>query len=89
MLSKAFSSLIKPSSSVAVFRTSRACFATGTKLAKFDFEDPLQIEDLFTEEEKMVRDSARQFAQEKLLPRVRKAYNDEHFDREIMREYGA
>ena len=58
-------------------------------MAKFDFEDPLQIEDLFTEEEKMVRDAARQFAQEKLLPRVRKAYNDEHFDKEIMREYGA
>ena len=37
----------------------------------------------------MVRDAARQFAQEKLLPRVRKAYNDEHFDKEIMREYGA
>ena len=48
----------------------------------------MQIEDLFTEEEKMVRDSARQFAQEKLLPRVRKAYNDEHFDKEIMREMG-
>jgi glutaryl-CoA dehydrogenase len=47
------------------------------------------IEDLFTEDEKMVRDSARQFAQEKLLPRVRKAYNDEHFDKEIMREMGA
>ena len=58
-------------------------------MAKFDFEDPLQIEDLFTEEEKMVRDAARQFAQEKLLPRVRKAYNDEHFDKDIMREYGA
>ena len=64
-------------------------FATGTKLAKFDFQDPFVIEDLFTEDEKMVRDSARQFAQEKLLPRVRKAYNDEHFDKEIMREMGA
>jgi glutaryl-CoA dehydrogenase len=36
----------------------------------------------------MVRDSARQFAQEKLMPGVRKAYNDEHFDREIMRQLG-
>ena len=86
MLSKALSGLMLPSSRTLL---RRATFATGTKLAKFDFEDPLQIEDLFTEEEKMVRDSARQFAQEKLLPRVRKAYNDEHFDKEIMREYGA
>ena len=68
---------------------SRREFATGTKLAKFDFQDPLQIEDLFTEEEKMVRDSARQFAQEKLMPRIIKAYNEEKFDKEIMREYGA
>lgn len=36
----------------------------------------------------MVRDSARAYAQEKLMPRIRKAYNDEHFDREIMREMG-
>jgi len=89
MLSKALSNFLpKASAAPSMLRFTRA-FATGTKLAKFDFEDPLQIEDLFTEEEKMVRDSARQFAQEKLLPRVRKAYNDEHFDKEIMREYGA
>jgi len=37
----------------------------------------------------MVRDSARQFAQEKLMPRIIKAYNEEKFDKEIMREYGA
>ena len=67
----------------------RRDFASGTKLAKFDFQDPLQIEDLFTEDEKMVRDAARQFAQEKLMPRVLKAYNEEKFDIEIMREYGA
>jgi glutaryl-CoA dehydrogenase len=43
------------------------------------------IDDIFTEEEKMVRDSARQFAQEKLMPGVRKAYNDETFDKHIMK----
>jgi len=58
------------------------------KLAKFDFMDPLQIEDLLTEDEKMVRDSARAFAQDRLMPRVLKAYNEEKFDQEIMREYG-
>ncbi len=64
-------------------------FASTTKLAKFDYLDPLQIEDLFTEEEKMVRDSARAFAQERLMTRVRKAYNEEKFDPEIMKEMGA
>jgi len=38
------------------------CFAGNTKLAKFDYLDPLVIEDQFTEEEKMVRDSARAYA---------------------------
>jgi len=67
----------------------RRTFASGTKLAKFDFLDPLQIEDLLTEDEKMVRDAARDFAQEKLMSRVRKAYNEESFDPEIMKEMGA
>jgi glutaryl-CoA dehydrogenase len=46
------------------------------------------LDDLLTEEEKMVRDSARDYAQSKLLPRVRKAYQEERFDVEIMREMG-
>lgn len=46
------------------------------------------MEDLLTEDEKMVRDAAREYAQGKLMPRVREAYNKEHFDREIMREMG-
>jgi glutaryl-CoA dehydrogenase len=44
--------------------------------------------DLLTDEERMVEESARQYAQEKLLPRVTKAYKDEHFDIEIMKEMG-
>lgn len=36
----------------------------------------------------MIRDSARQYAQTKLMPRVREAYNKEHFDTNIMREMG-
>lgn len=62
-------------------------FATD-KLQKFDFEDPLLIEELLTEDEKMIRDSARQYAQSKLMPRVREAYNKEQFDVSIMREMG-
>ena len=42
--------------------SNRRHFAAGTKLAKFDFTDALQLEELLTEDEKMVRDSARAYA---------------------------
>ena len=67
---------------------SQRSFSGKPKLAKFDFMDPLCFEELLTEEEKMVRDSARKYAQEKLMPRVREAYNKEHFDTNIMKEMG-
>lgn len=54
----------------------------------FNWEDPLLFEEQLSEEERLVRDSAREYAQEKLQPRVLKAFHDEHFDREIMREMG-
>lgn len=46
------------------------------------------LEDLLTEDEKMIRDTARDYAQSKLMPRVREAYNKEHFDTSIMKEMG-
>ena len=46
------------------------------------------FDDLLTDEEKMIQESAKQYAQEKLLPRVTKAYKEEKFDVEIMREMG-
>jgi glutaryl-CoA dehydrogenase len=55
----------------------------------FDWADPLLLEDELSEEERMVRDSARDYCQEKLLPRVIEANRHEHFDREIMNEMGA
>ena len=58
------------------------------KDADFDWEDPLDLEGELTEEERMVRDTARGYAQDKLFPRVLKAYREESFDREIMREMG-
>jgi glutaryl-CoA dehydrogenase len=58
------------------------------KRPSFDWQDPLLLEEEFSSEEKMVRDSARDYAQEKLLPRVKAAFRDEHFDREIMNEMG-
>jgi glutaryl-CoA dehydrogenase len=57
--------------------------------AEFNWEDPLLIEDLLTEEERMVRDTARDYAQDKLMPRVLEANRHEKFDREIMNELGA
>jgi len=55
----------------------------------FDWADPLLLDDALTEEERMVRDSARAYCQEKLLPRVLEANRHERFDREIMNEMGA
>ena len=55
----------------------------------FDWADPLLLEEELGEEERMVRDSARAYCQEKLLPRVLEANRHERFDREIMNEMGA
>ncbi len=57
--------------------------------ARFHWEDPFQMEDLLTEEERLVRATARQYAQERLLPRVREACRREHTDPAIFREMGA
>jgi len=54
----------------------------------FDWADPLGLESMLTEEERLVRDTARDYAQDKLMPRVLKAYREESFDRAIMTEMG-
>jgi glutaryl-CoA dehydrogenase len=61
----------------------------GSKISVFNWEDPLDLESQLTEEERMIRDTARAFAQDKLQPRVKAAFRDEKFDREIMNELGA
>jgi glutaryl-CoA dehydrogenase len=55
----------------------------------FQWDDPLRLEDQLTEEERMVRDSARAYCQEKLMPRVTEAHRHEKPDREVFREMGA
>jgi glutaryl-CoA dehydrogenase len=55
----------------------------------FAWDDPLDLEGQLTEEERRVRDTARAYAQNKLLPRVLTAYREERFDRAIMTEMGA
>jgi len=54
----------------------------------FDWADPFNLEGQLTEDERLVRDTARDYSQDKLLPRVTSAYLDERFDREIMNEMG-
>jgi glutaryl-CoA dehydrogenase len=56
--------------------------------AIFDWQDPFLLDQQLTEEERLVRDTVRAYAQDKLLPRVTSAYMDERFDREIMTEMG-
>ncbi|MGH1470383.1 MAG: acyl-CoA dehydrogenase [Cellvibrionaceae bacterium] len=60
-----------------------------TTWAKFNWEDPFVIDDMLSEEERMIRDTAHQYCQEKLQPRVTEAYRNETTDPEIFREMGA
>ena len=55
----------------------------------FNWADPFGMEGQLSEEERLVRDTAKQYAQEKLLPRVKEAYRNEATDPEIFREMGA
>ena len=63
--------------------------AFAIKDAAFKWDDPLDLEGELTEEERMVRDTARDYAQEKLFPRVLKAFRDESYDPAVVREMGA
>jgi glutaryl-CoA dehydrogenase len=58
-------------------------------MTDFRWDDALLLEDQLTEDERHVRDAARAYCQEKLMPRVLEANRREHFDREILREMGA
>ena len=56
---------------------------------RFDWADPLLLDAQLTDEERMVRDAARAYCQDKLLPRVQEAFRHERTDREIFNEMGA
>ncbi len=60
----------------------------GVSLDSFNWEDPFLLEEQLTEEERLVRDTAREYCQDKLLPRVVEATMNDHFHREIMNEMG-
>jgi glutaryl-CoA dehydrogenase len=78
-----------PMSQVAEKTEQRSPKAAQIKDAAFKWDDPLDLESQLTEEERMVRDTARDYAQEKLFPRVLAANRDGDFGPEITREMGA
>ena len=57
-------------------------------MSGFKWDDPFFLDEQLSEDERLIRDAARAYAQEKLLTRVKQAYRDESFDREIMNEMG-
>ncbi|HMC92374.1 MAG TPA: acyl-CoA dehydrogenase [Allosphingosinicella sp.] len=58
-------------------------------IGRFDWADPFGLDEQLSDEDRLVRDTAEAYAQEKLQPRVTSAFLDERFDREIMSEMGA
>ena len=60
-----------------------------SQMSRFDWSDPLFLDDQLTDDERMIRDAAHAYAQGKLQPRVIEAYSREYTDPEIFREMGA
>jgi glutaryl-CoA dehydrogenase len=63
--------------------------ANDSGAGRFDWSDPFLLESQLSEEENLIRESARSFAQAALLPRVAAAYLNETTDREVFREFGS
>ncbi|HEY1604349.1 MAG TPA: acyl-CoA dehydrogenase [Allosphingosinicella sp.] len=59
------------------------------RISPFDWADPFALDAQLSDEERLVRDTAKAYAQAKLQPRVTSAFLDERFDREILTEMGA
>ena len=57
-------------------------------MSRFNWEDPLQLDDQLSAEERQVRDTARQYSQDRLLPRIVQAFRHEQTDPAIFRELG-
>ena len=58
-------------------------------LSSFDWQDAFRLDDQLSEDERMIRDSARAYCQEKLQPRVLEAFQNEHTDPAIFAEMGS
>ena len=74
------------SSQPASAPNSASSAATGKPV--FQWDDAFLLEDQLSEEERMIRDTARDYAQDKLMPRILTANREERFDREILNEMG-
>src|SRR5436305_1818169 len=57
-------------------------------MTNFHWDDPLLLDEQLTAEERMVRDTARSYARDKLMPRILEANRHEEFDTKILREMG-
>jgi glutaryl-CoA dehydrogenase len=68
--------------------TSSAAKRPASHFTPFAWEDALRLDTALSEDERAIRDAAHAFCQEKLFPRVLMANRLEHFDREIMNEFG-
>jgi alkylation response protein AidB-like acyl-CoA dehydrogenase len=71
-------------------KSAAAAAVSGAAPAKaaFAWDDPLLLEEQLTEEERMVRDAAHDYCQDKLMPRILEANRHETFDRDIVNEMG-
>ncbi|XP_046851534.1 glutaryl-CoA dehydrogenase, mitochondrial-like [Xenia sp. Carnegie-2017] len=87
----------KPSSAFSLCRRGRqfdvsaipsTSYCTKSKFAKFDYQDPVNVDSCLKEDEILVRDQVHAYCQEKLMPRVLMANRNEHFHKEIMTELG-
>ncbi|GGB29638.1 acyl-CoA dehydrogenase [Sphingomonas metalli] len=58
-------------------------------MGRFDWADPFLLDDQLTDDERMIRDTARAYADDRLAPRIVEAFAQEHTDPEIFREMGA
>ena len=74
---------------IAAAAVAPAPAATSTAKAHFSWEDPLLLDEQLSEDERMVREAARDYCQDKLMPRILEANRHERFDRAIMTEMGA
>ncbi|MGY0216876.1 acyl-CoA dehydrogenase [Endozoicomonadaceae bacterium StTr2] len=59
-----------------------------TSWARFNSDDPFDLENQLSDEERLIRDTARRYAQDQLLPRVRHSFRTETTDQKIFRELG-
>jgi glutaryl-CoA dehydrogenase len=71
-----------------LIKTPELTMAVKTNWTPLNWEDPFELDSQLNDEQRMVRDSAKQYAQDRLLPRVKEAFRSESTDPTIFREMG-